>query len=70
MALAAKTSLVLIEYSYKIPEKFLQKQVDKFDILTNKNIEMTRLFKKNIVTLKEFITPNKVVTPEEISNNI
>ena len=47
--------------------------INKFDVLTNKNIKIIRLFKKDIfkvVTFKKFVRYNKVVIFEEISSNI
>ena len=41
--------------------------------MSNKNIEIIKLFKKNIskvVTLKKFVISNKIVTPKEIPSNI
>lgn len=63
--------LVLVKYSCKKSEK-LSKQVNKFDILTNKNIEITRLFKKDIfkiIIFKKFVTFDKVVILEKIPSN-
>ena len=43
--------------------------IDKFNILTNRNIKITKLLKKNsskVVILEKFIIFNKAVTLKEI----
>lgn len=55
---------------YKVIQSL--EQVEKFDTLTKKNMEITELLGKNVskvVTLKEFVTLNKVITLKEIFTN-
>lgn len=47
--------------------------MDRFDIIINKNMEITGLLKKHffkIFTSKEFITSYKIITFEEIPSSI
>lgn len=65
--------LISVEHGCKLPRKQQPKQVDRYDILTYKNTEMTGLLEKDVskvVSLKEFVTPNKIVTSKEIPSNI
>lgn len=64
--------LALVKYSCEKLGK-LPKQVDKLDTLINKNIEITRLFKKDIskvIIFKKFVTFNKVIIFKKIPSNI
>lgn len=70
--MATATFLALVEYSYGIPGKTLWEQVNKFDILTNKNTEIIKLFEKNVskvISLKKFVISNEVAIPKEILSN-
>lgn len=65
-------SLILVEHTCGKFGKLL-KHDNKVYILINKNMEITKLFKKNIskvITSKILITSNKVVISEKILNNI
>lgn len=65
-------ALVLVKYKSKKLKKLLE-QVNKFDTLTDKNIEITRLLKRDIckiIIFKKFVTLDKAVIFEKISNNI
>lgn len=47
--------------------------IDKFDVFSKRNIEVTGLFKKDsskVINLKECITPNKTIISKKIPSNI
>lgn len=60
--------IIPVKYGCRKPEK-LSKRVNKLDKLTGKNIKITRLIEKDIfkiVTLKEFVHPNKISTSNKL----